>query len=169
MRAIVAVCQDWGIGYRGGLLVQNPADMRSFVQHTKGATVIMGRATLESFPEQKPLPKRRNIVLSRQTNLEIEGVEQAHSVEELMELVQESSPDELWVIGGQTVYEQLLPYCNEVVVTKHDCIRPADTYFPNLDKQEDWEISSAVEGGVTDEGIAFSFVTYRRVGEGAEV
>ena len=95
--AIVAVCDDWGIGKSGDVLVRNREDMRSFVRHTKGHTVLMGRKTLESFPDAKPLADRRNIVVSRDKSYAPEGVEMARSIDEAVKL---AGDDEVWVIGG---------------------------------------------------------------------
>ena len=157
MRAIVAVCRDWGIGKDGDLLVHNKEDMRSFVRHTTGGTVVMGRSTLDSFPGGRPLKNRRNIVLTRQTDFARAGVEVAHSVDEALALVADADPDTVWVIGGASVYRQLLPYCGGAVVTKFDELRDADTFFPDLDTDPAFEITE------TEEGETCRFVTYRRI------
>lgn len=157
--AIVAVCDDWGIGKSGDMLVRNREDMRSFVRHTKGHTVLMGRKTLESFPDAKPLVDRRNIVVSRDKNYAPEGVEMARSIEEAIKL---AGDDEVWVIGGGQIYEALLPRCAEAVVTKNHCLREADTFFPNLDEEPSWGVTDIEDGGVTKSDIPFEFVTYRR-------
>lgn len=157
--AIVAVCDDWGIGKSGDMLVRNREDMRSFVRHTKGHTVLMGRKTLESFPDAKPLVDRRNIVVSRDKNYAPEGVEMARSIEEAIKL---AGDDEVWVIGGGQIYETLLPHCAEAIVTKNHCLRDADTFFPNLDEDPSWAVARIEDGGVTKSGIPFEFVTYRR-------
>ncbi len=162
MNAIVAVCEDWGIGHKGRLLVRNSEDMAHFVRHTRGATVVMGRKTLESFPGGKPLKGRRNIVLTRSRGYAPEGVEVAHSVDEVLELCAGDDPESVWCIGGASVYEQLLPHCGRAIVTKHACTRPADSFFPNLDADPAWHVESVAEGGVTEEGIPYSFVTYVR-------
>ena len=157
--AIVAVCDDWGIGKNGDMLVRNREDMRSFVRRTKGQTVLMGRKTLESFPGAKPLTDRRNIVVSRDKSYAPEGVEMARSIDEGIEL---AGKDEVWVIGGGQVYESLLPRCSEAIVTKNHCLREADTFFPNLDEDPSWNVENIEDGGVTASGVPFEFVTYRR-------
>ena len=162
MNAIVAVCQDWGIGHEGSLLVRNREDMESFVRHTKGGTVIMGRNTLESFPGGRPLRDRRNIVLTRNPDYAPEGVEPVHSVAEAIEAVANEDPETVYVIGGASVYRQMLPHCERVFVTKNGCLRPADAFFPNLDEDPAWVIEDLSDEGETDEGIPFVFVTYRR-------
>ena len=160
LSAIVAVCDDWGIGLDGGMVVENREDMRHFVACTTGHPVIMGRRTLESFPGGRPLKNRRNVVLTRDASFSPEGVDVAHSVEEALAAV--ADEDEAWVIGGGQVYELLLPHCDRAVVTRNHCVRPCDTRFPDLDSLPDWEIVETREGGVTPEGVAFDFVTYGR-------
>ena len=162
MRAIVAVTSNWAIGCKGRLLISNKADMHHFVQHTRGGTVIMGRTTLESFPGSNPLPKRRNIVLTRDASWSCEGVEVVHSVSQALEAVATENPNDVWCIGGMSVYEQMLPYCSEVIVTMHDVVVPADAFFPNLDEDPSWTVCTSAQGGVTPEGISFHFVTYQR-------
>ena len=159
LKAIVAVCDDWGIGLDGGMLVRNREDMRHFVARTTGHPVIMGRRTLESLPGGRPLKNRRNIVLTRDAGFSRESVETAASVDEALEAV--AGEDEAWVIGGSSVYEQLLPRCAECVVTHNHCVRPADSFFPDLRSDPDWEVAETRAGGTTPEGVAFDFVTYR--------
>lgn len=156
MRAIVAACKDWGIGKDGDLVVHNREDMRHFVQLTTGGTVVMGRATLDSFPGGRPLKNRRNIVVTRQADFAREGVEVAHSVDEALALVASSDPDTVWLIGGASLYRQMLPFCDEVVATKYDTVREADTYFPDLDADPAFEVAETVPGETC------AFVTYRR-------
>lgn len=165
LSAIVAVCDDWGIGCDGGMVVENRADMRHFVRCTKGHAVIMGRRTLESFPGGRPLRDRRNIVLSRDASFRREGVEVVRSVDEALALI---SPDEeAWVIGGGEVYRQMLPLCARAVVTKNHCVRPVDSFFPNLDDDTSWIVVSsdgphAIAEGEGDTGVSYEFVTYGR-------
>ena len=161
MNAIVSVTNDWGIGLDGRLLVRNRDDMRRFVALTMDGTVIMGRTTLESFP-QGPLKGRRNVVLSRNESYSPEGVEVVHSASEALAAVADDDPDSVWLIGGESVYRLLLPYCERVYVTKNDTEVPADAYFPNLDESDDWEVDYCEEGGMTSAGIPFEFITYRK-------
>lgn len=160
LKAIVAVCDDWGIGLDGGMVVENRGDMRHFVACTTGHPVIMGRRTLESFPGGRPLRNRRNVVLTRDASFSPEDVEVVRSLEEALAAV--ADEDEAWVIGGGAVYEQLLPRCAEAVVTRNHCVRPSDTFFPDLDADPSWELAEVRDGGVTPEGVAFDFCTYRR-------
>lgn len=160
LSCIVAVCDDWGIGRDGGMLVRNRDDMRHFVACTTGHAVIMGRRTLESFPGGRPLKDRRNVVLTRDATFTREGVETVGSVEEALRVVE--GEDEAWVIGGEQVYRQLLDRCERAVVTRNHCVREADTFFPNLDEDENWEVEEVRPGGTTPEGVPFDFVTYSR-------
>lgn len=161
LSTIVAVCDDWGIGLDGGMVVENREDMRHFVACTTGHPVIMGRRTLESFPGGKPLKNRRNVVLTRDASFSPEGVEVVHCAEEALAMV--AGEDEAWVIGGGQIYELLLPHCERAVVTRNHCVCPCDTHFPNLDANPAWEAVEVRDGGITPEGISFDFVTYRRV------
>lgn len=162
LSAIVAVCDDWGIGLRGGMVVENREDMRHFVSCTMGHAVIMGRRTLESLPGGRPLKGRRNVVLTRDESFSREGVEVVHGVEGALAAVRDE--EEAWVIGGGEVYRQLLPRCGRAVVTRNHCVRPCDTRFPDLDADPSWRVLETRAGGVTPEGVAFDFVTYVRAG-----
>ena len=165
LSAIVAVCDDWGIGRNGGMVVANKQDMRHFVNTTTGHPIILGRKTLESFPGGRPLKNRRNIVLTRDPFFHCEGVEVVHSVDHALDLIRDE--DEVWVVGGGQIYQQLLPYCGRAVVTKNHCLRAADAFFPNLDQDKDWELVEQTDPitlgrGEGDEGVSFSFATYQR-------
>ena len=160
LSAIVAVCDDWGIGLDGGMVIENREDMRHFVSCTTGHPVIMGRKTLESFPGGRPLKNRRNVVLTRDASFSPEGVDVVHSVEEALAAV--ADEDEAWVLGGGQVYELLLPHCDRAVVTRNHCVRPCDTHFPDLDADPVWKVVETRAGGVTPDGVPFDFVTYER-------
>lgn len=160
MNAIVVVDQKWAIGREGGLLFSLPTDMKRFRALTLNGTVILGRKTLDTFPGGRPLPKRRNIVISHQTDLEIEGAELMGSLEEALEAAGDLEDDHLWVIGGGSVYTALLSRCRRVYLTKVDAAAPeADTFFPNLDKLPGWEVEHAGDP-ITENGITFSFIEY---------
>ena len=160
MSAIVAVCDDWGIGHEGKLLVKNSDDMKSFVSHTTGHTVVMGRKTYETLPKHAPLKNRRNIIMTRDDSFEAEGFEVAHSVDEVLSMT--AADDEVWVMGGGKIYELLLPYCKRLVVTKHDNIMPADTFFPNIDMDASWKAIDVTPGGTLENDVNYEFVTYER-------
>lgn len=166
LKAIVAVCDDWGIGLAGDMVVSNRADMRHFVRCTKGCAVLMGRKTLVSFPGGRPLKDRRNVVLTRDASFSREGAETASTVEEALELL--SGEPTVWVIGGGEVYRQLLPLCSEAVVTRNHVVRPVDTRFPDLDADPAWELAEVtpeevIACGEGDAGVRYDFATYRRV------
>lgn len=161
MKWIVAADENGGIGKDGGLLVSIPTDMKYFREQTMGKTVVMGRATLESFPGGKPLPKRRNIVLSR-TLEKSDRYEVCRSLEELRELLSEGERDEAFVIGGGQIYDQLLPYCDEALVTEIKGTFDADTFIMlPRDLPEEWEKIQESEP-VTENDVTYSFTVYRR-------
>lgn len=158
MQAIVAVSQSWGIGKGGDLLFRLPSDLRRFKAMTTGHTVIMGRKTLDSLPGGKGLPHRRNLVLSRQSDFAPDRAEVIHSVEDILK----TAEDDAFVIGGQQVYEQLLPYCARVYVTKVLADPEADAFFPDLDKLPEWRVASTGEM-LTENGLSFQYVEYIRI------
>lgn len=161
MKAIVAVDKNWGIGYENKLLTSIPSDMKFFRETTMGHVVVMGRKTLESFPNGLPLAKRTNIVLTRDPNYQVKGAVIVHSQEELLEELKKYEGEEIFVIGGGSVYESMLPYCKTIFVTKIDYAYQADTYFPNLDKLPEWEMTE--EGDEqTCFDIEFRFTKYER-------
>lgn len=158
MNAIVAVDNRWAIGNKGGLLVRIPMDQKFFREVTIGKVVVLGRKTLSTFPNGLPLPGRTNIILSRNQNLQVKGATVVHSREELFEELKKYNSEDIYVIGGSMVYNLLIPYCSLVHVTKIDYRYAADSYFPNLDKMEEWEIT-----GESDENTYFDleFTFYR--------
>lgn len=162
MNLIVAVDKNWAIGKGNQLLVSIPQDMKFFRETTMGKVVVMGRKTLETFPGGQPLKKRTNIVLTRDKDYEVKDAIVVHTIEELLEELKNYDSEEIFVIGGETVYTQLLPYCNLAHVTKINHAYEADTYFPNLDEMDDWEVT-----GVSDEqtyfDLEYEFVRYERV------
>ena len=157
MQAIVAVSRSWGIGKDGQLLFRISADLQRFKALTTGHTVVMGRKTLQSLPGGRGLPNRRSLVLTRQESFTPERAETVHSLAELLAL----AGDEAFVIGGQEVYEQLLPYCTQAYVTKVFADVPADAFFPNLDEDPLWRAVST--GEMQEEnGLIFQYVEYQR-------
>ena len=162
MIMIVAVGKNWGIGIKEGLLTNLPEDMKFFRETTKNSVVIMSRKTLESFPEKKPLKNRVNIVITKSGNISGEGVIIVSSVEEAAEKAKEYADKKVFVIGGGSVYKQMLKYCDTAYITKIDHVfENADTFIDNMDELDDWkivEISDVKEYN----GIKFNFVTYKR-------
>ena len=161
MNLIVAVDENWAIGYKNQLLVRIPNDMKQFRQMTTGKVVVLGRKTLETFPQGLPLKNRTNIILSRNKNYQVKDALVVHSVKQLLEALKEYDTEEVFVIGGDSVYQQLLPYCDVAHVTKIDHAYEADTYFPNLDKDPEWEITADSEEQVYFD-LTYQFVKYER-------
>lgn len=159
MELIVAVYEDWGIGANGTQPVALTADRKFFRQTTKGATVIVGRRTVEDFPGKQPLPGRINIVLSR-TETEIPGFTVCASPEEAVRIT-EKAP-RVMVIGGGSIYQQMLPYCDTAYVTKVHCSVESDTFFPDLDQSAQWRLDSILQSG-EENGIAYEMCMYKRV------
>ena len=161
MRAIVAADEHWGIGKDNKLLVSIPSDMKFFREETMNKVVVMGRKTLESFPNGLPLKKRTNIVLTKDRNYKVKDAILVHSVEELMEELKKYDSEDIYVIGGDSIYRQLLPYCDVAHVTKIDYAYEADSYFPNLDEMSDWTIERTSEE-LTYFDLEYMFVKYVR-------
>ncbi len=158
MDLIVAVYDDWGIGCEGDQPIALSADRKFFRRTTAGSTVIVGRKTVSTFPGQAPLPKRRNILLTRQ-EIEIPGFETAHSPEEAVEICK--NDERVFVIGGGSVYRQMLPVCDRAYITKVHTTIPCDTYFPDLDESPDWELIEILESG-EENGIGYEMCIYVR-------
>ena len=158
MVAIVAVAENWGIGKDGDLLFSLRQDMRRFRTLTSYMTVIMGRKTLESLPGGKPLPNRVNVVISR-GDVATEGVIVCHSPEEAAEFTKQYP--RVMVIGGGSIYRQMLPYCDTAYITKVHATPASDTFFPNLDEDPQWMLSQVLLSGEED-GIGYEMCLYRR-------
>ncbi len=162
MKAIVAVDKNWGIGLRNELLIRIPADQKRFREITTGGVVILGRKTMDTFPNGQPLKNRTNLVMSHNKAYDGNGATVLHSVEELLEEVQKYPADEVFVIGGDSIYQQLLPYCDTVLVTKIDRAYEADAHFPNLDTLSDWKMTEESEEQ-TYFDTTYVYQTYCRV------
>lgn len=145
MKLIVAVDKNWAIGKNGKLLVSIPADMKFFRETTTGNVVVMGKNTLNSFPNGLPLKNRVNIVMTTNRSFDGKGADVVYSLEEVLEEVKKYDTDQVYVIGGAAVYEQLLEYCDTAYVTYIDYAYEADRYFPNLDKMEGWKLEEESE------------------------
>ena len=161
MKAILAADKNWGIGYNNRLLVSIPSDMKFFRQTTTGKVVVMGRKTLESFPNGMPLKNRTNIVLTGNQNYQVKDAVIVHSEDELMEELKKYNTDDIYVIGGESVYRMMLPYCYTVYVTKIDRAFQADTFFPNLDEMDEWEMTEESEEQTCFD-LEFCFTKYER-------
>lgn len=161
MNLIVAVDENWAIGKDNKLLVSIPSDMKFFRQTTMGKVVVMGRKTLESFPNGLPLKNRKNIVLTRSRDYKVKDALMVHSIPELLIKLTKYNSEDVYVIGGDSVYRALLPYCDTAHVTKINHAYEADAYFPNLDEMEDWEITGESEEQ-TYFDLEYTFVRYER-------
>lgn len=160
MELIVAVYDDWGIGKDGTQPVALSADRKFFRQTTKGAMVIVGRRTIEDFPGQQPLPGRVNVVLSRKAS-EIPGFTVVNSPEQAAELAK--TADRAMVIGGGSIYCQMLPFCDTAYITKVHATPESDTYFPNLDEDPSWELAQVLLSG-EENGIRYEMCLYKKIG-----
>ena len=161
MKAILAADKNWGIGYNNKLLVSIPSDMKFFRQTTTGKVVVMGRKTLESFPNGLPLKNRTNIVLTGNSEYKVKDAVIVHSKEELMKELEKYDTEDIYVIGGESVYRMMLPYCDMVYVTKIDRAFQADTFFPNLDQREEWDLAEDGEEQTCFD-LEFCFTRYER-------
>ncbi len=161
MELVVVVDSAYGIGLNGGLLCHISGDLKHFKEITTGHVVVMGRKTLESFPNKKPLPNREHIILSRNTDFSIDNpmVKVCYDINNLPDIVKNITDKKVFVIGGGTVYDQLLPYCTKAHVTKIKKEFTADTFFPNLDKMDNWEITETSDS-IIENDIEYNFVTY---------
>ncbi len=161
MNLIVAVDKNWAIGNKGELLIRIPNDHKHFREETTGKIVVLGRKTLETFPQGLPLKNRTNIILSARQDFQVKDAIVVHSVEALLEELKKYRDEDIYIIGGDSVYRQMLPYCNVAHVTKIDHVYEADAYFPDLDKDPEWEIT-ADSDEQTYFDIAYQFVKYER-------
>ena len=160
MDAIVAVYDDWGIGKDGTQPIALSIDRKFFRETTRGAMVIVGRRTIEDFPGKKPLPGRVNVALTR-SDMEIPGFTVCHSPEEAAELAK--SAEKAMVIGGGTIYRQMLFFCDRAYVTKVHVNPESDTFFPNLDENPEWKLAEILQSG-EENGIAYEMCLYKRKG-----
>lgn len=162
MNLIVAVDKNWAIGKDNDLLVSIPADMKFFRETTTGKVVVMGRKTLESFPQGQPLKNRTNIVLSRDKSYKVKDAIVVHSIEEMLEVLKQYNEEDIYIIGGETIYRQMLPYTKTAHITAIDHGYEADTFFPNLDEDREWKVT-----GISEEQTYFNleyyFKRYERV------
>lgn len=160
MRAIFHADRAWGIGRGNDLMFRLPRDMKFFRETTKGKVVVMGLNTLRSFPEGKPLKNRTNIVLCSEDAGE--GVISVHSLDELLREVKKYPAEDVYVIGGASVYRLLIPYCTEVLVTRVDAVGGADTFVPDLDADANFALVAESEP-VEDNGYMIRFCTYKNL------
>ena len=155
--AIVHADKNWGIGKGNDMMFSLPKDMKFFRETTMGHTVVMGGKTLRSFPNQKPLKNRVNIVLSR--GQVCDECVLVHTFEELKNELKTRQNEEIFIIGGGEIYKELLPYCHKALVTKVDAVGGAEVFFPNLDEHPDFICVNEGEP-IDDNGYTIRFTTY---------
>ncbi len=161
MNIIAAVDNNWAIGYKNQLLVRIPSDQKMFREETTGKVVVLGRKTLETFPNGMPLKNRTNIILSTDTSYQVKDATVVHSVEALLEELKQYPSEDVYIIGGESIYRQLLPYCDTAHITKIDYDYDADAHFPNLDEMSEWKITGDSEEQ-TYFNIEYRFLRYER-------
>ncbi len=161
MNLIAAVDKRWAIGNKGQLLVSIPGDQKLFRDETLGKVVVMGRKTLESLPGGRPLYGRTTIVLSRDKSYQVKDAQVVHTLEEALRELEKYSSEDIFVAGGQEIYQQFLPYCQTAHITWIDYTYDADTYFPNLDQDEEWGLAAESEEQ-TYFNICYEFRMYKR-------
>lgn len=161
MNLIVNVDKNWGIGCQNKLLVHIPEDMKFFRKETTGKVVVMGRKTLESFPGGQPLKNRINIVLTRNENYGAKGAKVFHSMEAVLEELKNYPTEDIYIIGGGSIYKEFLPLCSVAHVTRVDHAYEADTYFPNLEEMPEWTLTGESEEK-TYFNLEFKFCRYEK-------
>lgn len=162
MNLIVAVDDNWAIGNKNELLIRIPADLKMFRQETTGKVVVLGRKTMETFPGGQPLKDRVNIILSAKADYRVNGATVVHSVEELLEEVKQYDSKDVYIIGGESIYRQLLPYCDTAHVTRIDRSYEADAWFYNLEEDAEWKVTAeSDEQSYFD--TTYRFVKYERI------
>lgn len=161
MNLIAAVDNNWAIGKNNQLLVNIPADMKFFRTTTTGKVVVMGRKTLESFPNGQPLKNRTNIVLTHDRTYSVRDAVVVYSMDELREELKKYDSEDIYVIGGESIYRQLVDECDVAHITKIDFAYDADAYFPNLDEKDEWEITADSEEQ-TYFNLIYHFLKYEK-------
>ena len=165
MNLIVNADKNWAIGKDNRLLVSIPQDMKFFRETTTGKVVVMGRKTLESFPGGQPLKKRTNIVLTTDKSYQAGEAIVVHSMEELMEDLEQYPREDIFVIGGESIYRSLLPWCRTAYVTRTDHAYDADTWFPDLDADPEWKLTKTSDEQ-TYFDLEYYFTVYERIAGG---
>lgn len=160
MKCIAAVDANWAIGHKGRLLVSIPSDMKMFRAETGGKVIVYGRKTLETFPNGQPLVSRTNIIMSRNKDLEVRGAIVVHNDEELFAELSKYDSDDIYIIGGESIYNRYVPYCDTAIITKIEEKYEADAYFPNLEADEKWKLTAQSEEQ-TYFSVEYTFCEYK--------
>lgn len=158
---IASADKNWGIGYKNKLLAKIPEDMKHVSGKTTGKVIVMGRKTLESFPDRKPLPNRINVVLTNNTDYTVDGAIVVHSIQQLMDTLKDYQ-GEIYVFGGESIYRQLLPFCTKAYITRFNEEYQADSFLPCLDDIEGWKLVKKGEWQTSKKGIEYRFDEYYR-------
>ncbi len=161
MNLIVAVDNNWAIGNKGELLIRIPNDHKNFREETTGKVVVLGRKTLDTFPQGMPLKNRTNIILSANQDYKVKDAIVVHSIDELNEELKKYKSEDIYIIGGESIYRQMLPFCNTAHITKIEHSYSADTYFPNLDQMPEWKVTASSEEQ-TYFDITYEFIKYEK-------
>ena len=159
MNILVCVSRNWGIGKENQLLFHIPEDLKQFKALTTGKTVVMGHNTLKSLPGGRPLPNRTNIILSRNPGLVVEGTTVCNSVQDVLIEVSGTPQNDIFVIGGDSIYRQFLPYCRHALITRVDDAPEADAFFPDLQENPQWKIRHESDF-MEYEGLSYQYVEY---------
>lgn len=162
MNLIAAADRNWAIGRQGRLLVTIPQDQKQFQEKTLGKVIVMGRKTLESLPGGRPLYGRQNIVLSRDPSYRVKGARVCHSVEEVLALVKDVPSEQVYIIGGESLYRQFLPCCDRAYVTAIDFAYAADVHMPDLDADGEWRMAEESDEQ-TYFDLCYTYRIYERV------
>ncbi|MCR5687213.1 MAG: dihydrofolate reductase [Lachnospiraceae bacterium] len=160
MKCIAAVDSNWAIGFKGKLLVSIPNDQKMFRNETLGKVVVLGRKTLETFPNGLPLKGRTNIILSRDPDYSVKDAVVVHNDEELSDVLKNYDTDDIYIIGGESVYRKYVPYCDTAIITKMDQAYESDAFFPDLDSDENWEMVAESEE-FTYFSVEYTFREYK--------
>ncbi len=160
MKCIAAVDNNWAIGLKGRLLVSIPNDQKMFRNETTGKVIVLGRKTLETFPNGLPLKNRTNIILSHDPDYKVKDATVVHNDEELFALLKTYDSDDIYIIGGESVYKRYVKYCDTAIITKIDQTYESDAFFPDLDKDHDWKVVAESEE-MTYFSVEYTFREYR--------
>lgn len=162
MNIYVLADANWAIGKGNELLIRIPRDQKYFMEETAGKVVVMGRKTFETVHHGLAIQGRTNIILSKNKSLKIKGALVVHSIEELLEELKDYPSEDINIIGGESIYTQMLPYCNVAHVTKLDYAYAGDKYFPDLDKAEEWKLTADSDEQVYFD-VTYEFLRYEKV------
>ena len=160
MNLIAAVDLNWAIGYNCELLQSIPEDMKYFKEKTMGKIIVMGRSTFESLPKRKPLEQRVNIVLTKNKNFNCEGIILCYSLEQLFTELKKYNQEDVFVIGGESIYAQLISHCDKAYITKIHKEYVHNKMLVNLDEDEKWQKILTSSKQEFRDGIYYTFNTY---------